>query len=308
MKKFIKISLLIFSIIFISFNPIIRYVNAQPTATPSPAPAPAPAPNQAQTPPPLSLVKEADNVLVLPKRFRRSTDEINTSQNPNLNLNGLDKLNISGSAQFSENELLVVKQALGNKMPTYIIDLREESHGFINGIAVSWKNAHNNANKGLSFLEIIDAENKLLNSVQLNKPLQFSNSKEQIVPERVQNELNLTKAHSLFYDRIPVTDGELPSPERVNYFVGFVKNLPKDTWVHFHCKEGIGRTTTFMIMYDIMRNCNNVSLNDIINRQVLLAGLNEKETLSFTTGKRYEFLNKFYIDYNASACTFSIAS
>ena len=53
---------------------------------------------------------------------------------------------------------------------------------------------------------------------------------------------------------------------------------------HFHCKEGIGRTTTFMIMYDIMKNYKEVSLNDIIKRQYLPSGIKEKDAKIFIVG------------------------
>lgn len=49
-----------------------------------------------------------------------------------------------------------------------------------------------------------------------------------------------------------------------------------------------------MIMYDIMKNCNEVSLNDIISRQVLLSDISKKNAVDFYDGRRYEFLNKFY--------------
>ena len=51
--------------------------------------------------------------------------------------------------------------------------------------------------------------------------------------------------------------------DMINYFLDFVKNQPKDSWLHFHCKEGIGRTTTFMIMYDIIKNSDNYGLNRV---------------------------------------------
>ena len=38
----------------------------------------------------------------------------------------------------------------------------------------------------------------------------------------------------------------------VDYFIDFVENQPENTWLHFHCKAGAGRTTTFMIMKYIL--------------------------------------------------------
>ena len=41
--------------------------------------------------------------------------------------------------------------------------------------------------------------------------------------------------------------------------------------MHFHCQAGKGRTTSFMVMYDMMKNPS-VSLKDILHRQYLLGG------------------------------------
>ena len=46
--------------------------------------------------------------------------------------------------------------------------------------------------------------------------------------------------------------------------------MPKNGWAHFHCEAGRGRTTTFLVLYDMMRNANRVSLEDIARRQQLL--------------------------------------
>ena len=92
----------------------------------------------------------------------------------------------------------------------------------------------------------------------------------------------------------------------VNYFMDIVKNNPENTWFHFHCKAGVGRTTTFMIMYDIIKNGNEVSLHDIIGRQLLLSGISPKDYVDFFIGKRYDFFNKFYNKYKT--CKYSIST
>jgi hypothetical protein len=47
--------------------------------------------------------------------------------------------------------------------------------------------------------------------------------------------------------------------------------LPENAWAHFHCEAGLGRTTTFMVLYDMLRNANRVSLEDIVQRQKILS-------------------------------------
>lgn len=271
MKKFLKINLFAFLTIMLSFNYIVCY------ATPIPD---------------IKLTVDSPTANELPKYFRKSTDKITPSEN--INLSGLDKLNISGSGQFSKTGIPLMKNSIGNTFPITVIDLREESHGFIDGIPVSWQNANNDANKGLTVNEIIADENSKLSSIPLNKPIALEGFKDIIIPSKIQNEADLTKAYSLSYIRIPVTYKNLPTDTMVNYFMEVVKNQPEGSWLHFHGNEGIERTTTFMIMYDIMKNCKEVSLNDIITRQVLLSKMDKKTSEKFYSGEVYNFLNNFY--------------
>lgn len=241
----------------------------------------------------VNIREDSSNTKTLPKNFRKTSDLSSIENIKYLNLEGLDTLNISGSEQFTEFNLSLLKENIDNNFSIVDIDLREESHGFINGFAISFANSNNSANKGLTHNEVINKENKDLSSIKLGEALIFYNNKE-IIPKLVQTEAEVTQSKNLSYFRIPVTDGGLPSEDMVNRFVSFVNELPKNTWLHFHCKAGIGRTTTFMIMYDIMKNYNNVSLNDIIARQVLLANLSTKESIDFFMERRYTFLNDFY--------------
>ncbi|MDB1940200.1 GxGYxYP domain-containing protein [Clostridium tertium] len=247
----------------------------------------------------LNLKENSANNNTLPHHFRMISAETNLAKNQDINLKGLDKLNISGSGQFSESGLSLIKNSIPNKFSIIDVDLRQESHGFINGIAVSWENSNNSANKGLSLPEVLSVENKLLESIKIGTPITFYNTKDTVIPESVQNEEELAKSKGMQYIRIPVTDGNLPTDDMVKYFIDFVSKLPNDTWLHFHCKEGIGRTTTFMIMYDIMKNYKDVSLDDIIKRQVVLSTISDKSAQDFYTGNHFKFLSDFYNSYTA---------
>lgn len=249
----------------------------------------------------LRLVIDSKNSDKLPDNFRKSSDSIGILQNKDLNLKGLDTLNESGSAQFSENGMYLLKKSIDDKFNIYIVDLREESHGFINGIAVSWKDAENKANKGLTKEQVIFDENEKLNSISIGNPITIYNNNEHlIIPEKVQNEKQLVESSNMSYIRIPVTDNERPTDDKVDYFVDFIKNLKPNSWLHFHCKRGLGRTTTFMVMYDIMKNSKNVSLEDIMKRQILLGGQNliveENNKFNYKnySQERWNFLKNFY--------------
>lgn len=234
----------------------------------------------------------------IPKEFRKTTDLTAIKENKNLNLNGLEKLNVSGSQQFSEYNLPSLLKAIGTSLPITVVDLRQESHGFINGFPVSWANSKNNANEGLSRDEVLLDEVNKLKNIKLNEPITFYNKpKESIIPIKVQNEYELIKSNGLLYNRITVRDGGIPSDDMVDYFIESIKGKMDSSWFHFHCKAGVGRTTTFMIMYDMIKNYKEVNAEDIINRQLALANFNETNIKSFYNDKeRMVFLYKFY-DY-----------
>ncbi|MDP4146054.1 MAG: protein-tyrosine phosphatase family protein [Bacillota bacterium] len=242
----------------------------------------------------VNLVLDSLNYNALPHKFRKTSDLTNL-KDANLNLKGLDKLNISGSEQFSEYNLPLLINKIGTSSPITVIDLRQESHGFINGLPVSWSNSKNNANMGLTRTEVLMNEANKLAGIKLNTPISFYNHPgKTIVPAKVQSENQLVTSKQLSYVRIPVTDGKIPTNDMVDYFIDFVNSQPQNSWLHFHCKKGIGRTTTFMIMYDMIKNYNQATFDDIIKRQLLLANFNEERINSFKNPERIKFLETFY--------------
>jgi len=244
---------------------------------------------------------------ILPNHFRTTTDLAVVKDNKDLDLKGLDKLNISGSQQFSGDNIQLLIKTIDTSLPITVIDLRQECHGFINESAVSFADARNNSNVGLTRDQVIAKENKDLKSIKLNEPITFyNNSKETMVVKTVKNEEELTKSKNLGYQRITVRDGGIPTDDMVDYFMGFIKNKPKDSWLHFHCKEGIGRTSTFMIMYDMINNYKDVNADAIIKRQLALANFEDATLKSFYNNERIGFLNKFYDYCKANGDSFNM--
>jgi protein-tyrosine phosphatase len=240
----------------------------------------------------------------LPRNFRTTQDPFKFfSQHPPSS-EGLAKLNASGSAQFSENSLKAIKSKIPFKK-IMIVDLRQESHGFINGNAVSWYGVHNWANRSKSLSEIEqDEEERLLKA--LNQPFLFIYYQRRfpipISAHKTATESEVTEALNLAYVRIPTLDHSRPTDECVDQFINLIKNLPKDTWLHFHCAAGQGRTTTFLALYDMMHNASHLSFENIVERQHLLGGAKllafetEPQWKQETFTKRALFLKQFY-DY-----------
>ena len=116
------------------------------------------------------------------------------------------------------------------------------------------------------------------------------------------------------YIRLPVSDHQRPSDEIVDQFLAFVLGMPKEYWFHFHCKAGRGRTTTFMVLYDIIKNGREVSLEEILARQEKMGGCDltdtEKERGAneriFFARERLKMVEDFYL-YCLDVPDFSIS-
>lgn len=239
----------------------------------------------------------------LPKNFRMSIDTLRQDSSYQPSLEGLKSLKASGSAQFSQKSLQEILQRIPSDNVT-IVDLRQESHGFVNGIAVSWYTERDWLNKGKTPEEVIEDENQRLQQLLKTYIAFVYASKKFPVPlwvKNVKTEEELTTFYGLGYIRIPVTDHLRPSNQDVDTFVNFIKAIPKNAlWLHFHCAAGEGRTTTFLVMYDMMRNATHVQIEDIYQRQYLLGGLNflNEKTNDWKkpyADERKDFLNQFYL-------------
>jgi protein-tyrosine phosphatase len=231
---------------------------------------------------------DADNNFELPKKFRITK--------------GLPNLNLVGSAQFSEQNLNYI--ILHNLKPKYIFDLREESHGFLNGIAISWYEKNNWGNLHRTEQQINKIQNQLLASVKYLKKVSVYKTKPdkdliEIPPMSIFSERALAYKHNITYAHIPVSDHRRPNDEQVDYFIKIVRQIPKEEPLYFHCRGGKGRTTTFMAMVDMMRNGKNTPFEEIIRRQHELGGSNLLETTSeqftYYAKERLQFLKQFYI-------------
>lgn len=248
----------------------------------------------------VSIIVHMKNDQVIPRNFRMTADPIGSHEN--INLTGFQNLNASASGQFSAKSLEKVFETIPNDK-IYIVDLRQESHGFLNGIAVSWWGEKNWANQNRTPAEIEADERDKLASVQDKDLILIIGNKPKVVhvDESISEE-ELVHSLGFWYQRIYAPDHLKPTDENVDHFIQFVRNIPEDSWLHFHCAAGMGRSSTFMVMYDMMRNAKNVSYEDILKRQNLIGG---KDFITMPTEseegwkyegaiERIEFLENFY--------------
>lgn len=193
----------------------------------------------------------------------------------------MEDLKMSASGQPSTSGLLLLYQELqkhtnGN---IYIVDLREESHGFANGFAVSYYTNKNLANFFKPRNQIEDIEIELLTDMLDKKidllPLGNEDKKLfkpiNVLVKNVETERQKADELGFIYVRFPVTDMFFPTPDIVEQFINFVSSLRERDWVHFHCQAGQGRTTTFTVMYEILKNPEK-TLEDICKEQAAKGG------------------------------------
>jgi hypothetical protein len=237
-------------------------------------------------------------------RNLRAVQQVQVTKS-SLNLTGLNNLKISGSGQFSEKTFMAMIRYLPIRSEKLIvIDLRQESHGFINGQPVSWTDGnHNYANANKTKSEIEADEYQRLRLAVRAKQIVINPLKEPIKLSvfAVKTERDLVESYGSTYIRLPVQDHNRPANEIIDQFIQLVKSLSSDYWIHIHCKGGKGRTTTFLTLYDIIQNAHHVSLQDILARQYLMGGVDltlvQKEDRERTRAahERLAFIQQFYL-------------
>ena len=228
---------------------------------------------------------DEDPELAEPRNFRMASDNwrVEPEDEPPTR-EGLDNLRISGSAQctaagFASLYTKLSAAAAAPGAPIYDVDLRQESHGFADGLPVSWHKKNNLANEGKTPEEVaLDEEERLAELSEGTTTFVPKGKTDKgrveaftFAPQNVQTEKEVVEALGFRYVRFYVTDRTQPDTETIEAFLDFVDSLPGDAWLHFHCRAGHGRTTTFMAMYDMIRNPG-IPAETIIERQHLIGG------------------------------------
>ena len=184
----------------------------------------------------------------------------------------------SGSHQLNADQLkekLSEVIALHGTADLYLVDLREETHGFLDTQAASWYADNDFANVGQS-KEWIQADEAARFAALKGQTTQVFTIKWDKADNRQQQRMmpvsyqpvavTASSTEQLLFDkrkiggctihyvRIPVTDHCAPSAAALDALRRQVPVSadPKKAWAHFHCHGGDGRTTTFMSLYDML--------------------------------------------------------
>jgi hypothetical protein len=253
-----------------------------------------------------------------PRRFRSTRHQFLETISKSFNRQGLEDLNASASAQFTLKQLkTIVDEVTEDKNLTpdqfIVVDLRQETHLFINGYPISFFSTNFSHSWGNS-TELVKQEE---DQQQKNLSQQSTASIHYVLEKgkngslgktfkqdegihHVQTEEMVTHQLGVKYVRFAVSDHMRPSDDYVDQFISFIKMLPDQAWLHFHCRGGIGRASVFMTMYDILRNGKNLKKDEILNRQIVLGGKNfshikhEDKALISQAIERENFIHKFY--------------
>jgi hypothetical protein len=215
-------------------------------------------------------------------KFRTMQDKIYSLEN--IELKGLRELKASGG---NLPRLHYVSWKLSHiQEPKIILDLKSEFHGYIKGIPTTFF-AYNRSEPALRH---IPRRYLITGSID-------------ILPDHVLPEEDEVKKFGFAYKSIDVGSKFIATDEQIDELVTFFDTLPKNTWVHIHCTNGAGRTSTALAMLDIMKNAPDVTLDQIVKRQYLLGSVNLFDTEVWKGGtytkeeleNRKKFIENFYV-------------
>ncbi len=230
-----------------------------------------------------------------------------------------DKININviASAQFNEEELKTIKKKYPNQK-ILIVDLRKESHAFINDKPVSWRSQFNLDNQEKTLHQILLDEKQKVNDLAKESQIiiyeiikkdekngWFSEISPAIINvSKIETEAEIAKRNGFDYKRIAIRDHSYPDKKQLMEIVSLIEKTSPKTKIYVHCAAGRGRTTTFLTIFDIIKNGHNTTLEEIIKRQHKMGGpkldkIDENSKWKEDLAKeRLEVIKNFYEKYN----------
>ncbi|WP_338866633.1 protein tyrosine phosphatase [Myxococcus stipitatus] len=229
-----------------------------------------------------------------------------------LDTRGLEGLRCSGSAQLSVAGYRDVLRRLADvpRERLHVVDLRQESHGFLNGAAVSWYAESNWGAAGLSDEEALSLEHERLLLLSRSQRARVSDvagvkrrapaSSSDWECRTVMDEACAFELPPGRYVRFLVTDHSRPRDATVDDFIQWIRGLDERAHLHLHCRGGKGRTATFMCLLDLLHNAGHLSLDAVLERQTRLGGYDLRKEADPSSPKapyiaeRRAFLARFH--------------
>jgi hypothetical protein len=253
--------------------------------------------------------------VVMPHRFRASTDDIQGHlelyrkeiEEPRLvpSLKGFEETRMSGSSQFCLGARELFEFLKGQQAT--VIDLRMESHGFIDDLAVSFYCPYNwDRLRGRpsemwkeevkDFQELAQKGKVILYEKEHDKEGAICGGGKTVHFNTAYTEAQALQKEGIKYVRIFVPDHRRPRDREVDQLVDL---FARNHWLHFHCKAGRGRTTTAMIMRDMVMNARDIALDDILMRNFIYSTLDLSKFDGELVKRQYaeerlDFLGSFY--------------
>jgi hypothetical protein len=213
--------------------------------------------------------------------FRTLQDKISSTES--VDLTGLREIQASGgnAPRFAD-----VQQRLSPiKMQKIIVDVKCEPHGYVYEIPTTFlgygqpKPGYRHYVRRLFWTGTIHER-----------------------PELVISESIEAKKYGFAYKAVNIGSKFSATDNSIDDIVNFFDTLPKDVWLHIHCTNGKGRTSTLLVMLDMMKNAPRVKLADIIKRHHLLGSVDLLNTTIWKKGTylpeqlvaRKKFIINFY--------------
>ena len=92
-------------------------------------------------------------------------------------------------------------------------------------------------------------------------------------PDAVSSGAQEAKKHGFTYKNLVIGSRYSAPDQNIDNIVTFFDKYAQNSWIHFHCSHGKGRTSMLLAMLDIMKNAPHVKLKDIFRRQYLLKSI-----------------------------------
>src|SRR5579885_1116986 len=170
------------------------------------------------------------------------------------NTSGLKHLWVSASGAPSANGFKIITDKIekftdGKYKKMIDLDLRQEDHAFLNNQAITLTTKYNWINLGKSYQQAIAAEQDWIQSLRSQSSISDILTPEQFKTgnylqgtslhvDSINSEQQVAEQEGFEYVRLTVSDHMAPRNDDVDRFVSLARNLPKNAWLHLHCRGG----------------------------------------------------------------------